>query len=41
MTRLFRDFSDQDRIQFMDYLKRLVGAVDALAAEEATAKDAS
>ena len=41
MTRLYRDFSDADRIQFMDYLKRLVGALDSVSAEEAVAQDSS
>ena len=38
MTRLYRDFSDADRIQFMEYLKRLVGALDSLAIEDADAR---
>jgi MarR family transcriptional repressor of emrRAB len=41
MTRLYRDFSDQDRTQFMEYIKRLVGALDALSAEQAAAQDGS
>jgi MarR family transcriptional repressor of emrRAB len=41
MTRLFRDFSEKDRDQFMGYLKRLVGALDALSIEEATNRDAT
>ena len=32
MTLLFDDFSAADRAQFMDYLKRLLGALDALSA---------
>jgi MarR family transcriptional regulator, negative regulator of the multidrug operon emrRAB len=35
MTRLYSDFSDNDRARFMEYLKRLVGALDALAVEDA------
>jgi len=34
MSQLFRDFTDADREQFMDYLKRLVGALDALATDD-------
>jgi MarR family transcriptional regulator, lower aerobic nicotinate degradation pathway regulator len=41
MARLYRDFTDQDRIQFMDYLKRLVGALDSVSAEDATALESS
>lgn len=37
MTQLYRDFTAEDRIRFMDYLKRLVGALDALAAEDSAA----
>ena len=38
MTRLYRGLSDADRIQFMEYLKRLVGALDSLAIEDAGAR---
>lgn len=41
MTRLYRDFTDQDRIQFMGYLKRLVGALDTVSAGDSTAQDTS
>ncbi len=41
MTRLYRDFSDADRVQFMEYLKRLVGALDTISAEDAAAQEGS
>ena len=41
MTRLYRDFTDQDRVQFMDYLKRLVAALDALSVEDSGAQESS
>jgi MarR family transcriptional regulator, negative regulator of the multidrug operon emrRAB len=30
MTRLFGDFSDDDQARFLEYLKRLLGSLDAL-----------
>ena len=39
MTRLYRDFSDEDRGRFMDYLKRLVGALDSMSVEDPATRE--
>ena len=39
MTLLYRDFTDEDRGRFMEYLKRLVGALDSLSVEDSTRRE--
>ncbi len=41
MTRLYRDFTEAERVQLMDYLKRLIGALDVLSVEDSEQQDSS
>jgi MarR family transcriptional repressor of emrRAB len=41
MTLLYRDFTEAERVQLMDLLKRLIGALDALSIEDPVLQDAA